>query len=166
MGKGGPKLACCLCLPADSLVQDWGVISEAHLFLLQTWSCLLSKCIVSLGNYEHAMLQDWSYHGNFLAEGKDRSYFCMKALNQKNIAEWSKNLCQNPEIMDSAVSSCQWFSSLHGLKLCFWRSGLRFLSEILLFSLVHIITAAAAFSVWVRLERHVVFKGVGLCKNL
>lgn len=39
------------------------------------------------------------------------------------------------------------------LRLHFWRTGLRFFSERFLFSLVHIITAAAAFSVWVRLER-------------
>lgn len=43
----------------------------------------------------------------------------MKALNQRNIAECSKKLCQNPEIMDSAVFSCQRFSSLHGFKAVF-----------------------------------------------
>lgn len=48
----------------------------------------------SPGNYEHAGLQDCSYHDNFLAEGKERNYFKMKALNRRNIAESSKKICQ------------------------------------------------------------------------
>lgn len=75
LSKRGPKLSCCFWLPADNFVQNWRVIPEEHLFLLWTWSCRLSTCTASLGNYDHAGLQDWSYHDNFLAEGKDRNYF-------------------------------------------------------------------------------------------
>lgn len=76
---------------------------------------------------------------------KKEAIFKWKLWIWRLLQSEAKNLCQTPEIMDSAVSSSQGFSSLHGL--CFWRIGLRFLIETFLFSLVHIITAAASFSV-------------------
>lgn len=60
--------------PAAAL-QDCLIISEAHLCLSGTRFCRLSACTASLGNYEHAGLQDWSYHDDFLAGGKGRNYF-------------------------------------------------------------------------------------------
>lgn len=92
----------------------------------------------------------------------------MKALNQRNIAECSKKLCQNPEVMYSAVFSCQRFSS-HGFKAVIsedWAehfSARRFYSPWCTLSQQqhHFLYESA----WREVMCCDVFTGVGLCKK-
>lgn len=92
----------------------------------------------------------------------------MTALNQKNIAEWSKKLCQKPEVMDSAVSSCQRFSSLHGFKATFLEDWAEiFQWEISILPGTHYHCSSSIFCVSQAGERRcAVSRGTGLCKNL
>lgn len=61
------------------------------------------------------LVLSWLFPGS----GKRQKLFLNESFESEEYCRVQQKLCQNPEIMDSAVFSCQRFSSVHGFKTVF-----------------------------------------------
>lgn len=75
-----------------------------HSFSWKLWACRAARLVLS-----------WQFPGR----GKRQKLFLNESFESEEYCRVQQKLCQNPEIMDSAVFSCQWFSSAHGFKTVF-----------------------------------------------
>lgn len=112
-----------------------------HSFSWKLWACKAARLVLSR---------------QFPGRGKRQKLFLNESFESEDYCRVKQKICvKTLKSWTLQFPHASGFLLFMVLRLRFWRIGLRFLSETIPFSLVHIITAAAAFSVWVRLERGV-----------